>query len=91
MILDIQKEKLSGLTEEYDFIKDKAALLKDICMVSQLEISENRRNQDEEVDIGIEVQKADGQKCERCWQYSQTVGNDKNNPTLCHECIEALK
>jgi len=78
-------------SEEYDFIKDKAALLKDICMVSQLEISENRRNQDEEVDIGIEVQKADGQKCERCWQYSQTVGNDKNNPTLCHECIEALK
>lgn len=77
--------------EEYDFIKDKVELLKEICMVSGLEISENRRNQDEEVAIGVEVQKADGEKCDRCWKYSTTVGEDKNNPTLCHDCIEALK
>ena len=41
--------------------------------------------------IGVEVQKADGEKCDRCWKYSTTVGEDKNNPTLCHDCIEALK
>ena len=58
--------------EEYDFIKDKTDLLKDICMVSGVEISENRRNQDEEVGIGIEVKKADGEKCERCWEYSRS-------------------
>ena len=77
--------------EEYDFIKDKVELLKEICMVSGLEISENRRNQDEEVAIGVEIQKADGEKCDRCWKYSTTVGADKSNPTLCHDCIEALK
>ena len=77
--------------EEYDFIKDKVELLKEICQVSGLEISENRRNQDEEVGIGIEVQKAEGDKCERCWKYSSTVGEDKENPELCHTCIEALK
>ena len=78
-------------SEEYDFIKDKADLLKEICMVSGLEISENRRNQDEEVAIGVEVKPADGKKCERCWQYSPTVGEDIEHPTICHECSEALK
>ena len=77
--------------EEYDFIKSNVDLLKEICMVSGMEISENRRNQDEEVGIGVEVQKADGEKCERCWQYSTTVGENKENPVLCHDCIKALE
>ncbi len=76
--------------EEYDFIKDKAELLRDICVVSQVEVSENRRNQDEEVGIGIEVQKAEGEKCERCWNYSETVGTIKEHPTICKKCAENL-
>ncbi len=77
--------------EEHDFIKNNLAILKEICMVSELEISENRRNQDEEVGIGVEVKKADGEKCERCWQYSTTVGEDSDYPTLCHDCAEVMK
>ena len=77
--------------ELYDFIKNNIETLKEICLVSQLEVSENRRNQDEEVDIGVEVQKADGEKCERCWEYSTSVGEDNNQPTLCKRCREALR
>ena len=77
--------------EEHDFIKNNLEILKEICMVSSLEISENRRNQDEEVGIGVEVKKADGEKCERCWQYSTTVGEDSDYPTLCHDCAEVMK
>lgn len=77
--------------EEHDFIKNNLEILKEICMVSSLEISENRRNQDEEVGIGVEVKKADGEKCERCWQYSTTVGEDSDYPTLCHDCKEVMK
>ena len=76
--------------EQYDFIKDKIDILKEICMVSQLEISENRRNQDEEVGIGVEVQKADGEKCERCWMYSSTVGENAQHPHICKDCAEAI-
>lgn len=96
-----RNEKIIGLSleakvilyaeaEEYDFIKANGELLKDICMVSGLEISENRRNQDEEVDIGVEVKKADGQKCERCWSYSETVGSVKEHPTICKTCADNL-
>ena len=34
---------------------------------------------------------AEGQKCERCWKYSTEVGENKEHPTLCHRCAEAIK
>ena len=77
--------------EEYDFIKDKVDILKEICLVSGLEVSENRRNQDEEVGIGVEILPADGQKCERCWSYSITVGKNVKYPTICEKCLKALQ
>ena len=77
--------------EEFDFIQDKVELLKEICMVSQLEVSENRRNQEEEVGIGIEVVKAEGKKCERCWNYSVTVGKDLEEPHICENCSKVMK
>jgi len=34
---------------------------------------------------------ADGQKCERCWHWETDVGSDKEHPTLCGRCVEAVK
>ncbi|MGB8776248.1 MAG: zinc finger domain-containing protein [Terriglobales bacterium] len=39
----------------------------------------------------IEVRKADGTKCERCWNYSIHVGEDNNYPTVCERCSAVLK
>ena len=85
------KVSLFAEGEEYDFLKDKTDLLKDIFIVSSVEITENRRNADEEVGIGVKVEKADGEKCARCWSYSETVGKNKIYPTICARCIENLK
>jgi isoleucyl-tRNA synthetase len=41
--------------------------------------------------VHIEVKKADGAKCDRCWNYSTHVGEDKNYPTVCERCSAALK
>jgi isoleucyl-tRNA synthetase len=41
-------------------------------------------------DIGVEVFRAGGQKCERCWNYSERVGEFHRYPTVCERCIEAL-
>jgi len=54
-----------------------------VFIVSDLEIVEGKS------DIKVEV--ASGEKCERCWMYSTTVGEDKENPTICKRCSEALK
>jgi len=41
--------------------------------------------------VHIEVKKADGAKCERCWNFSTQVGEDKNYPTVCERCSAVLK
>jgi isoleucyl-tRNA synthetase len=42
-------------------------------------------------DVRIEIKKADGAKCDRCWNYSVHVGEDKNYPTVCERCSAVLK
>jgi isoleucyl-tRNA synthetase len=41
--------------------------------------------------LKIEVFEAPGQKCERCWNYSTHVGEDKAYPTVCERCSAVLK
>ncbi len=41
--------------------------------------------------ITVEIRKAPGQKCERCWNYSTQVGSDAAHPTVCERCSAALK
>ncbi len=41
--------------------------------------------------LAIEVRCATGEKCERCWVYSDTVGTNEQYPTLCYQCIAMLE
>ena len=76
--------------DEYEFLKVNKNILKDVFIVSDVEVFGNRRNADEEVEIGIKVEKASGEKCERCWMYSETVGQSAEHPTLCENCRDNL-
>ncbi len=40
--------------------------------------------------LSIGVVKADGEKCDRCWNYSVHVGESDEHPLLCERCIPAL-
>ena len=39
----------------------------------------------------IEVVKADGVKCERCWHVELNVGQHPDHPTICGRCVEAVQ
>jgi len=41
--------------------------------------------------VTVQVGKADGTKCSRCWNYSIHVGEDKDYPTVCERCSAVLK
>jgi len=41
--------------------------------------------------LKILVQRADGKKCERCWNYSLDVGQDKEFETACGRCSATLR
>jgi len=40
--------------------------------------------------LQVSIQKADGAKCERCWNYSTHVGENARYPTVCERCSRAL-
>ncbi len=79
------------------FIQVNLDLLKTLAIVSHLEVvseSPKGNNIFESADIPgliVEVQKAPGEKCERCWTYRTTVGSDPDYPTLCDRCIGHLR
>ena len=76
VILTVDKETMMFLLPYYEDLRY-------IFIVSQVEV-----HQDEK--FGVEIQKADGVKCERCWNYSVRVGEFEEFPTVCERCAEAL-
>jgi isoleucyl-tRNA synthetase len=68
------------------FLLDYFDLLRYIFIVSQVEVHEGDGN----ADILVRIEKADGTKCERCWNYSTRVGEFEKYPTVCERCIVAL-
>ncbi len=64
-----------------------------LFIVSQVELAEDLSDAvaGEEVEgLKVRVEKAQGEKCERCWNYATTVGESDEHPTVCHRCREAL-
>jgi len=41
--------------------------------------------------IAVKVNRAEGKKCERCWNYSTHVGGDASYPTVCERCVAVLR
>jgi isoleucyl-tRNA synthetase len=83
---------------QYDFLKPYEDFLPTLFIVSQVElhgVDQLPMKADNLHDLadGIEVEvvKADGAKCERCWNYRPAVGTFKDHPTLCDRCIEAVQ
>ena len=70
--------------EEYKFLKENEELIKLVLIVSGLEIQENNRKQEEK--LGVKVEHATGEKCERCCMY-----NDHIEDGLCPRCKEVLE
>ena len=58
--------------------------LRYIFIVSQVELREAE-------ELTISVSHADGEKCERCWNYSTRVGESLEFPTVCERCALALE
>lgn len=79
--------------ETFDFVNSVKDILPAVFITSQVEISadgEGSYNGDVE-NLTVSVEKAQGEKCERCWIYSDTVGSDSEHPTLCSRCAGVLK
>ena len=77
------------LTAGFDLhsvLSQYAADLPALFIVSQVQLEQGTDN-----GVSVEIQRAEGAKCERCWKYTLDVGSDAEFPTLCASCGEAIK
>lgn len=73
--------KFSG--SEAKFYRKYQEALKEVFIVSSVAI--------EEAEPAIVIEKAEGNKCMRCWNWSRTVGKDKDYSDACSKCVATLK
>jgi len=74
-------------------LKQYLPQLPGLFIVSQVELlSAGSGEFRSEVVPGLEVsvQRADGKKCDRCWNYSVHVGENSRYPTVCERCSQAI-
>lgn len=70
-----------------------AGQLATLFIVSQAELAgglEESQSGESVPGLKIRIEKALGDKCERCWNYSPTVGEDSTHPGACQRCREAM-
>ncbi len=68
--------------------------LADVFIVSEAKVENNGggtfKTEGFDGKLSFSVERAAGQKCERCWRYSETVGRNAVYPTICARCAENI-
>ena len=68
----------------YGYLRALGEELRFVLMVSKVSVSEGEA-------LSIVVDKAEGEKCERCWHYLPDVGSNTAHPCLCARCIDNVE
>ncbi|MCD8345674.1 MAG: isoleucine--tRNA ligase [Oscillospiraceae bacterium] len=78
--------------DSYDKLEAVKELLPAVLIVSKVEIEKDGAPEftGDTTGLGFTVKKAEGEKCERCWIYSDEVGCSHDHPTLCKRCAETV-
>jgi isoleucyl-tRNA synthetase len=72
--------------EIFALLEEFAAELPGLFIVSQVELKRIA-----EETLVVSVQRARGDKCERCWKFTNDVGSDERYPTVCASCAKVLR
>ena len=80
--------------ELFAFLQEYAAELNNIFIVSkatlEAELDGEYWTSENLEGLKIQVTAAPGEKCERCWYYSEELGSDTEHPTICPKCTVAV-
>ncbi|MCG9890041.1 MAG: isoleucine--tRNA ligase [Thermosynechococcaceae cyanobacterium MS004] len=98
--ITVEDDKLKTLLTQLNPVSSDIAQgvdeLRYLFLVSQVEIREVAEKP-ESVPLAsipefiITVDKAEGHKCDRCWNYSTTVGQSQKHPLLCDRCETVIE
>jgi isoleucyl-tRNA synthetase len=80
---------ISAADPAYSLLQRYADQLRYLFIVSEVTLKQGAGNGAS--GVHVDVKKADGLKCDRCWNYSTHVGEDKTYPAVCERCSAVLK
>jgi isoleucyl-tRNA synthetase len=78
--------RLTANGDLYPLLEEYARDLPALFIVSQVEVARAADGA-----LGVEVERAEGRKCERCWKYTTDVGSDGRFPSICAPCASAVE
>ena len=73
---------------EKEFLNKNADTLFELLMVSELDFEYSSDHGD---DINVYAKRSGHAKCDRCWKYLESVGEDEEHVTLCKSCASVIK
>ena len=80
--------------ELFAFLQEYAAELNSIFIVSKATLATDLEGEywaSENLEgLKVQVTAAPGEKCERCWYYSEELGSDAGHPAICPKCTKAV-
>lgn len=85
------KVTITAMDEETKQVLASIPYLHQMLIVSEVVIRDRDSNAKEYRYVKVQVEKHPGEVCARCWVSSETVGQDKDHPTLCTRCAEIVK
>ena len=73
-------------------LEQERVTLQEMCVVSEVAVTQDGEAQETGVSglARVDVDRAPGQKCARCWKYRQEVGRLAEHPQLCARCVDAI-
>ena len=81
--------------KRFTFLKPYENELKWIFIVSSVTLYRDEgavaKQGEDAAGVRAEVLRADGKKCERCWNYDVSVGQHPEFQTICKRCAEAIQ
>jgi isoleucyl-tRNA synthetase len=80
--------RLEAKRKTYELLERYREELRYVFIVSQ--VSPALLEEEAVEDVRVRVERAAGEKCERCWNYSVHVGEFTRYPAVCERCVEAL-
>src|SRR5882762_5694301 len=83
--------KAAGLQK---LLEEKKSMLPALFIVSQVEVAPSAIHvsipAESLPELSLKIERAEGAKCVRCWNYSKHVGENLRYPTVCERCTDAL-
>lgn len=88
----LEADLVIAASDDYDKLVNIKDILPAVFIVSKVDIENTAEGEykGETTGLGFTVKKASGRKCERCWIYSDTVGECDEHPTLCERCAHTV-